>query len=297
MIKFKNCTASDFSEFCEFGFCMDWMVGWSVDASVVSIDNCADSDNSITKDYNGNNIILGENNLHYITGIKSFKSLDDGTSDFLRLAPVSPLINAGTSNISIYNTADIEGNPRPSAVGTVSIGAVEAVESQVRLHYFALKKLFPLKFLGGRVDEDLTIEGKYLDQAYYQGMQIKNEFFPDTAGRLLTRWQQVLGTFDLSSRMYYLAHKQGLLSKAYMVAVAHDQGYTATIIDSITSAFIVGDLTYPGVSHLPHAVYEQDEMFSWQMTCTADVPSANPDKLRAAIYAVMPAYTYVTFVF
>jgi hypothetical protein len=56
-----------------------------------------------------------------------------------------------------------------------------------KLHYYALKKLFPINqgransSLGGDFDNDLDIEGKHLDNCYFQGMVLEQEIFPDTA--------------------------------------------------------------------------------------------------------------------
>jgi len=293
MIYFKNVIA------CDCTIDKDWWMGYGATASNLSITYCVDSDNSINLDYYDVAANYGINNIHYITGLLAFSSLIDDSIEFLGLSSTSPLTNRGTADISIYNTSDIEGNLRPSLIGTVSIGAVEAVESQVLLHYYALKKLFPARRLEGVLDDDLTLEGKYLDRTYYQAIQVKNEFFPDTTGQLIPEWQALLNTTSILSRMYYLAHKQGLLSKAYMTAIALGQGFTTTsIVDNISSAFIVGEASYPGTSELPHALYDISAIYTWELHYNLNeaLPTASVDKLKVAIYAVMPSYTFVEFI-
>ena len=53
--------------------------------------------------------------------------------------------------------------------------------STLPLHYYALKKIFPIKDLQGAQDDDMRIDGKYLDQVYYQVDDLLANLFPDTA--------------------------------------------------------------------------------------------------------------------
>jgi hypothetical protein len=79
--------------------------------------NCADSDGSLP-DHTGK-----------ITGITDadFLSVDPSSPNFLKIDTTSALFGTGTTDILAENTTDIEGNPRPNELGSVSIGAHEPV--------------------------------------------------------------------------------------------------------------------------------------------------------------------------
>jgi hypothetical protein len=139
-INFKNCVAFGATG----GGSYDWAAG--INAQKQTLNNCADSDNSIA---NGTST-----NVNCITGITSadFLSVVSTSSDFLRLnqfsylsssSPIylgtsktfsvdisctSKLWKTGTAAISAWNTEDIIGNQRPNNDGTVCIGAYEKWE-------------------------------------------------------------------------------------------------------------------------------------------------------------------------
>lgn len=53
--------------------------------------------------------------------------------------------------------------------GSYSYGAGHYKGSAVdQLHYFALKKLWPLPYMAGVLDDHFTITGQALDDVYYQ---------------------------------------------------------------------------------------------------------------------------------
>ena len=62
-----------------------------------------------------------------ITGIidSDFLSVNIADSNFLDIDTDSALFGTGTTNISAFNTEDIDGDPRPNGRGSVSIGADE----------------------------------------------------------------------------------------------------------------------------------------------------------------------------
>lgn len=84
-----------------------------------TVTNCADSDNSIAS----SGAVLSGN----ITGITDadFNSVDPDNASFLKIDEDSSLFGAGTTDISAWNTTDIEGDARPNALGGVSIGIDE----------------------------------------------------------------------------------------------------------------------------------------------------------------------------
>jgi hypothetical protein len=86
------------------------------DNAGISFVNSADSDNSIASQ--------DTDTVHGITGA-DFISVDPTSADFLKIADTSSLFAAGSAAISAWNTLDLAGNPRPSALGDVSIGAYE----------------------------------------------------------------------------------------------------------------------------------------------------------------------------
>ena len=69
----------------------------------------------------------GSGNITSQTAADDFLSLDDTNSSFLKPDPAGALAGAGTLTILADNTTGIEGNPRPNADGTVTIGAGEVL--------------------------------------------------------------------------------------------------------------------------------------------------------------------------
>lgn len=88
------------------------------------IKNCADSDGSIA--------LSGATFSYCITDISDddYVSTDPSANDFLGIDPSSALYEKGTSDISEWNTEDIDGSPRPHGdYNMVSIGAYEGIYS------------------------------------------------------------------------------------------------------------------------------------------------------------------------
>lgn len=103
-------------------------------------------------------------------------------------------------------------------------------------HKDALALLFPVE-LGGVEADDITVEGKTLDDVESQSNQLLREMFPDMTYMLLTSWERVLGLVPgpdatLQSRRDHIIAKireRGGLSRAYFISLAAALGYAITI--------------------------------------------------------------------
>jgi len=92
------------------------------------IGNSTGYNNSASDATNANgNWSAGSGNLDSQTAADCFLSLDDTNANFLKPDPAGALAGAGTLTILADNTTGIEGNPRPNADGTVTIGAGEVL--------------------------------------------------------------------------------------------------------------------------------------------------------------------------
>lgn len=99
----------------------DW--AFRSDISNLTIDNCADEDNSLT---------FGSNNQHNINPNNEFQSVDITQSNYLKLTPGTVQNNVYTAGAQqlgqngirpqYAGNTDIEGNTRPDAAGFYSIG-------------------------------------------------------------------------------------------------------------------------------------------------------------------------------
>lgn len=104
------------------GFTDDWIIGSNL--QTLTIENCADNDNSLT---------YGSNNQNGISYLKNFQSVDINSSYYLRFifgterngVYSEGATELGTSGIapSYAGVTDIAGNSRPDASGRYSIGA------------------------------------------------------------------------------------------------------------------------------------------------------------------------------
>jgi hypothetical protein len=86
--------------------------------------NCADRDGSLV---GGENTIIGVSDSDFI-------SVDSTSVDFLKIPIGSKLRDAGTTDISSWNTGDFGGRSRPNGRGLVSIGAHEPISANVTLN-------------------------------------------------------------------------------------------------------------------------------------------------------------------
>lgn len=104
-------------------------------------------------------------------------------------------------------------------------------------HKDVLKLLFPLKNVGGVFDDDLGIEGKYLDALKTSADALLLELFPDTTTQLIAEWERTYGIIppegaSLASRRTAVLQKKRLrrrLDRAYFVSLAATVGYNIKI--------------------------------------------------------------------
>jgi len=119
---------------------------WSTynDLSNINIINCADSDDSISTSM--------ANTFNCITGIvdSDFISVDKTSSDFLKINNTSNLYGVGTTDISAWNTKDLDGFDRPGSDLLVSIGAYEGVLA-TKTHTFV--------FVNGEIKSHTVVDG------------------------------------------------------------------------------------------------------------------------------------------
>jgi len=176
-------------------------------------------------------------------------------------------------------------------------------------HYEVLKKLFPLNELGGEIDNDLTIKGKYLDKVYTSTGDLNNQIFPDTAGvtGLLSDYNRILdlGSTGISeSQQQYNAvqairkviNKKGLLNKQHFINIGIELGYTdVTIYEYFNDMFVLANS--PKASALPHAIYNQDHAFIWSIKSLMIPAGSVRAQWEALILSLAPAFTEVLFLY
>jgi uncharacterized protein YmfQ (DUF2313 family) len=179
--------------------------------------------------------------------------------------------------------------------------------TETRLHYFALKKIWPIKDLEGSFDDDLTIDGTYLDDVYYQDADLQTQIFPDTATSdslgLLTSWEcvfQLPGTGTDAQRqsavvdaLLAVVNKQGRLNKQFYIDLGAIKGYTVLIYESIGDMFIVAS-TSPPATQLPAPLYNASHIWIWTMYTYGILPVDEP-AWEALINKYKPAFTQVQF--
>ena len=106
-------------------------------------------------------------------------------------------------------------------------------------HKDIFKLLFPIP-IEGVFDDDIAIEGQYLDDVKISAMNLLLEMFPDTATLMLADWERVYGLPDpctgaLTSlqarRAALLDRYRGKSSQnmSFYIALAESLGFTVTI--------------------------------------------------------------------
>lgn len=105
-------------------------------------------------------------------------------------------------------------------------------------HSDVLKLLFPLKDIGGTFDQDIGIEGAYLDALKTSADNLLSELFPDTCtAATIADWERIYGIIPaaadtLGQRQAAVVQKKRLrrkLTRAYFVALAAAVGYNIII--------------------------------------------------------------------
>lgn len=177
-------------------------------------------------------------------------------------------------------------------------GGYKGTDEDVELHYYALKKINPLRNIAGAFDDDLHVEGRHLDACYYRGWDLAEELFPDTATATITDYMRVWGVTSLYepndavvARMRTLINKDGRLTKAYMESVIEAYGFTgaAASVDGVVSGLVSGGVatfrayTSSGVCRLNGVNGTCGDTFN-----TVDASDATYDRIDA-LYVVSPA--------
>jgi uncharacterized protein YmfQ (DUF2313 family) len=175
-----------------------------------------------------------------------------------------------------------------------------------------LKLLFPVE-LTGVFDDDISLEGKQLDDAQASAEVLLQEMFADKAYNLLTDWERVCGlTPDaddpLQSRRDAVIRKLrelGGLSRDYFITLAASIGWTITIDEF--QPFMAG------WSRCGDALNIEEARWIWQVTaadpayysfrsglsCSGERLGWNPSSgaLETLFNELKPAHTYVTFIY
>ena len=164
-------------------------------------------------------------------------------------------------------------------------------------HYEALKKLFPVPELAGVLDDDLSLEGKYLDAADSTAATLLSEFYPDTADSTVQQqFFSMTDSTDLAGCLYtfgLLKQKTGLLNPEFFIDLCGRYSLDATVHEGMEDMFILA--VSPNASHLPHAVYDTPHKWTWSIDTTGTIDSTQKQILQAKIIERAPAWTAVSF--
>jgi uncharacterized protein YmfQ (DUF2313 family) len=157
--------------------------------------------------------------------------------------------------------------------------------------------------MAGSFDDDLDIEGKHLDDAYYDAMGILSELFPGTSENLITAWQTQFGTdstgslaaqqAELVTKERVIVNKNSRLSKQYYIDVALGMGYVITIAEGVDNMFIVAS-TSPPATLISAPLYEANDIFKWTIHALT-VPLASQPYFEEVMLALAPAWTQLLF--
>lgn len=174
-----------------------------------------------------------------------------------------------------------------------------------KLHYYALKKLFPAPQIAGYLDDMWDVMGKHLDLAYYafgyKSGGLHDQIFADTCTDLLGEWERNLeitedttgSTSDRRAAILTQLRALGRLDIDYFEGLATSLGYTISIAEGEKTLFRVGT-TIPPATALPAPLFSPWTAWKWTVTVTG-VSSA--DDLEALFSELKPAHTLVEFVY
>lgn len=173
-------------------------------------------------------------------------------------------------------------------------------------HYYALKQLMPIKdgLLAGEYENDLAIEGGYLDEAFVQSQSLLQEFFADTSVQLLDIWESLFqltaaGTVPqrqaaVLAKLRILVNKSGRLNSAYYLSLCVGLGHPeAFIVEGSSLLFIVAPSAL--ASTLPHDVYDEEGLWVWELHATVAV--GDRPAWEAFFTPIRPAWTQLNFVY
>jgi uncharacterized protein YmfQ (DUF2313 family) len=256
--------------------------------------------------YKNTVLIPGETASTYVTPLVYV--VPDNKSEYY--CTVTDTITILTSSMYQLNVMDRVPVP-DSGYGTTEYGyaAYKYGEGPAELHYNVLKKLFPMTNVEGVLDDDLHVEGKNLDDAYYNiggwpgaqlGDGVLTEVYPDSAHKTLSSWERVFslsaGTLtDAERRLQIQAAivARGGLSRDYFSSIAAAMGYSITITEGVVNLFRVGT-SAPPATLLPHSLFDPAECYTWHVTVTG---VASAPMLEAKFQLLKPAWTIVDFTY
>jgi hypothetical protein len=244
-----------------------------------------------------NSTFYNPTDIERVIPLNSFKSLDiNATTDFLKPTLNTLIRNNGLP--PLITTSDIANEEVVSFLAP--IGAKKPDPSP-ELHHDALTKLLPLTNVSGDMDNDITIEGEKLDNAFYG--QVKQLFntFPDgdTSGSdMWNSWAALTGattTDGILDKLYGITHNFGRLTPAYLVQLGLDYGKTGCAISEadMSDFFLAGTISsLPPGTQLTGVCREVTELFEYTYTYTGPQDTA----FEAYIASSSPAFTKVTFI-
>ena len=178
----------------------------------------------------------------------------------------------------------------------------EGGSAQGSLYFQVLKKTNPLaNIVQGAMDDNLGIQGKYLDQAYTSGQELLVDSFPDTAGGgMQTNWFNFLGVYTTAEALYImgqLVQKRGRLSTTFYQNFATTWGYATNVFAHLQ--FIVQD-QHPPATQLPAQIWDATEIYTWTIQVVGLSPSDSPQYRQLfanAVNALKPAFTNVNITY
>lgn len=190
------------------------------------------------------------------------------------------------------------------ALDAYKVAGIAGTEIE-KLHYYALKKMFPAQEIAGYLDDHWEVMGKHLDQVYfdlgYKEQGLLDEIFSDSATTLLDDYERVYeidGNSEkaISVRRAAILTKQrarGQLNVQYYIDLATSLGYSISITEGIGLNFIVG-YSIPPATALPAPVYDTTIAWTWIVEVSG-VSSA--DDLEVLFSELKPAHTQVNFTY
>lgn len=207
-------------------------------------------------------------------------------------------VNSNNATLSVYT----EGLTCGSGYGTYKYAGTYKGECGLeKRHYYALKKIFPITYLSGDLDDDLEIEGYYLDRCEESGWELNDEMFPETTNKLISQWEELYDidvdptdTIEERRNAVLAAHRStGGLSVSYFEDLASDLGYSITIEEDFDYRFIVAS-TSPPATKIPAQLYDETSSWAWTWRVNVSGVTSAP-KLEEKFYELAPAHTKLEF--
>ncbi len=176
-------------------------------------------------------------------------------------------------------------------------------------HADILKLLFPLKNVGGVFNDDIGIEGKYLDDLKTSADNLLLELYPDTTTQLIADWERTytIVTPDgasLADRRLAVVQKRRLrrkLTRKYFVNLAATVGYTVIIEELPPNSAEYGGAWKTIYIWRVHVQGSAKEItyFTAGDSSAGDLLADWPleDILENLFEALKPAHTHVYFVY